>query len=376
MVKVSILTPTIFRSTLWRNIESVDSQTFKDFEHLVFFDTGSRFIFDEPHRKSFCAAEPFNDFGNTPRHLLYQQAAGDYLVYLDDDVYFSDPDALRRLVVAFEKCKTPWAYFPMNRMGSVFCNEPPGRYYTDMNQVITKRVMPDGIPAQFQVSKEYEQDGIFIDWLTQWEYSRLDIDPPVIYEAQNRGLKIMSEQMLETCCPIQGWMSDEELIWLFNTARNQPAPATWIELGVFCGRSLMATGLGLPPGSTLIGVDNFMGPPPSHDVGLQDICWIAGRTVDLLQKMRPDLTVQIVVSDVLDAVSKIPESFADVIFFDADHSYESLSDQINRWEPKLKDGGLLCGHDYLPQEWPGVEQAVTARFGKGVHTVGTIWVAG
>lgn len=53
---------------------------------------------------------------------------------------------------------------------------------------------------------------------------------------------------------------------------------------------------------------------------------------------------------------KIKDSIADLIFIDADHSYESVKKDIEKYSPKLKIGGLLTGHDI---DYPGVNRAVT-----------------
>lgn len=51
---------------------------------------------------------------------------------------------------------------------------------------------------------------------------------------------------------------------------------------------------------------------------------------------------------------------ADVVYIDADHSYESVRDDIRAWYPKVAVGGALCGHDYHTdgKVWPGVRRAV------------------
>ena len=46
------------------------------------------------------------------------------------------------------------------------------------------------------------------------------------------------------------------------------------------------------------------------------------------------------------AAAQIPDCSLDFVFIDADHSYAGTAADIAAWLPKLKDGGLLGGHDY------------------------------
>lgn len=72
----------------------------------------------------------------------------------------------------------------------------------------------------------------------------------------------------------------------------------------------------------------------------------------------------IVRADSADAAAETPDGSRDFVFIDADHSYEAVRDDIAAWLPKIRPGGLLCGHDYTPPGkygtlgWPGVVQAV------------------
>jgi predicted O-methyltransferase YrrM len=53
----------------------------------------------------------------------------------------------------------------------------------------------------------------------------------------------------------------------------------------------------------------------------------------------------------------ITEEDFDFIYIDGDHSYDYVKEDIEIWYPKVRDGGILCGHDYNNQ-WEGVVQAV------------------
>ncbi len=49
--------------------------------------------------------------------------------------------------------------------------------------------------------------------------------------------------------------------------------------------------------------------------------------------------------------------WADLIFLDGDHSYKEVRRDIELWYPKVRPGGILCGHDY-ERQFPGLKQAV------------------
>lgn len=40
----------------------------------------------------------------------------------------------------------------------------------------------------------------------------------------------------------------------------------------------------------------------------------------------------------------------DFVYIDANHTYESVKEDINMWYPKVKIGGIVAGHDFLPLE--------------------------
>jgi len=57
----------------------------------------------------------------------------------------------------------------------------------------------------------------------------------------------------------------------------------------------------------------------------------------------------------------------DIIFLDGDHRYEAVKADIAAWLPKIRPGGLLCGHDYSTRgNNVGVKKAVDEVLGSTV----------
>lgn len=63
------------------------------------------------------------------------------------------------------------------------------------------------------------------------------------------------------------------------------------------------------------------------------------------------------------ASKKLTSQRFDLIFLDADHTYNNIKEDIKLWLPKVRRGGILCGHDYNMNTFPGVVMAVNAAFG-------------
>lgn len=46
-----------------------------------------------------------------------------------------------------------------------------------------------------------------------------------------------------------------------------------------------------------------------------------------------------------EAAKTVADNSFDLVFIDGDHSYLQTSKDIERWHPKVRNGGILCGHD-------------------------------
>lgn len=73
-----------------------------------------------------------------------------------------------------------------------------------------------------------------------------------------------------------------------------------------------------------------------------------------------------------EAAKIVSDHSLDFVFIDAQHDYHSVAWDIALWAPKVKPGGMLCGHDYAPK-FPGVVRAVKEKFGEVETGENDVW---
>lgn len=52
------------------------------------------------------------------------------------------------------------------------------------------------------------------------------------------------------------------------------------------------------------------------------------------------------------------------VYIDACHTYDAVRKDLEVWLPKLREDGVMAGHDWVPATWPGVVQAVREVLGE------------
>jgi predicted O-methyltransferase YrrM len=170
------------------------------------------------------------------------------------------------------------------------------------------------------------------------------------------------EEALAAAEKVPGWMSRRELEWLYDNAAGR-----FVEIGSLMGRSATAVGLKLrETGGRLHCVDIW---PDGFARRLVP----EGRTaVDVFKEtaIRHDLRPVVFMMESLAAAGLFEDGSLDVVFIDGDH--DMIREDIRAWRPKLREGSLLCGHNYEPTGpvRPGVDEL----FPDGqVELVDTIW---
>lgn len=75
------------------------------------------------------------------------------------------------------------------------------------------------------------------------------------------------------------------------------------------------------------------------------------------------------------ALLTFSDNSIDLVYIDSIHTFEAVTDAINRWTPKLKPGGYLAGHDFDRNVWPGVVKAVLESVGNPMRVYAdTSWL--
>ncbi len=76
--------------------------------------------------------------------------------------------------------------------------------------------------------------------------------------------------------------------------------------------------------------------------------------------------------DSSEMAGRVTDNTLDFVFIDADHRYPAVIKDLAAWVPKLKPGGVLCGHDI---HLPGVKRAVDEKISRYEDTgVDHVWV--
>ena len=177
---------------------------------------------------------------------------------------------------------------------------------------------------------------------------------------------------LKNALATEGWMKPAELEWLARKASKAQRIA---EVGSWMGRSTTAMADNMEASAVLIAVDTWRG---SEEIKSN----LEGKPDDYVYDIFcKNLKVHIESGRVsplrLASVEAARELQAkgstafDMVFIDGAHDYENVKADIQAWNPLVKPGGLLCGHDW---GHPPIVQAVRELLGNPKSS-STIWYA-
>ena len=163
----TIITPTVERESLIKCCASVDEQSFSSWQHVIAVDKSEinhDFMdqFAHPQRHIFSCGKSYRNGGNTPRHLAWAYATGEWLLHIDCDNYISDAHVLADLAVALECVDDQWALFSILRHGLPFYFDPPVPNYFDTANAVVRREI-----GRWPDIDDYASDGVWVNALRE-----------------------------------------------------------------------------------------------------------------------------------------------------------------------------------------------------------------
>jgi hypothetical protein len=142
---------------------------------------------------------------------------------------------------------------------------------------------------------------------------------------------------------------------------------TFLEVGVWYGKNIIRIVKEFPT-TTCYGVDPYNYMEYSNQISFKDYKshLLKTESENVYQKTlaytKKYNNFNLIRKSSSDASKDFEDESVDIVFIDANHSYESVKNDIDLWLPKVKRGGVLYGHDYSIGFF-GVVQAVNEKLG-------------
>ncbi|HUW33154.1 MAG TPA: class I SAM-dependent methyltransferase [Planctomycetota bacterium] len=176
-------------------------------------------------------------------------------------------------------------------------------------------------------------------------------------------------------CMHGSWHRIDAVVRLLK--EHMPEDFAFVEVGVLFG-DMPVHVLPLFPGMTYVGVDPWWANPGwgnmqrtrQHELD-------AARLAAEARMWRFEGRARLLQKKSVDAAQEFADGSLDVVFIDADHRYEQVLADVLAWLPKVREGGLLCGHDYCADDdknnWPGVLAGVYEGLKRHAQAVTSDW---
>ena len=173
-----------------------------------------------------------------------------------------------------------------------------------------------------------------------------------------------------------------DLYWLNKVFNEYKKPGmVAYEIGSWTGMSTCCIGSVVKEcGGKMVAIDNFSGASDNQREYV--------RTVDVKELLENNIKrfglqdcVEMKNCNSNDCYEEVPDEYIDFLFIDGDHRYDQVKKDLDNWVPKVKEGGIICGHDYDGLSYDeehvnkdfhndrhhGVIKAVSERFGSMVR---------
>jgi len=155
----------------------------------------------------------------------------------------------------------------------------------------------------------------------------------------------------------KGWFYGGDIAEYRRIVEDIPEEGTIGELGCAWGRSICSVADIIKRKNLKVHiVDCFVGTPGEASYGEK----FRKEFEDNIKRF--DIFDRVIIHEgyTNDIVKEVDDKTFDLLFIDADHSYESVKRDIEDWLPKMKDHATISGHDYC--NGFGVSKAVNEKW--------------
>ena len=135
-----------------------------------------------------------------------------------------------------------------------------------------------------------------------------------------------------------------------NMFESFPKNLVMAELGVFEGEFSKILKTTCSP-SLLYLVDMFTGYFGSGDKDGKNHHYVQleKEMIKIQNYFKEDDNVKVIKSTITDFLNTLEDEILDLVYIDADHSYESVLSDLRLSYNKVKRNGYICGHDYISE---------------------------
>lgn len=169
---------------------------------------------------------------------------------------------------------------------------------------------------------------------------------------------------------VAGYFQDVDMRDYMHLTNMLPDEGLMVEIGSFRGRSLASVAENIKRKRLRVLSVDIFDKVISEDYVEPDVYAKREGMLDdfllTIEQFGIREHVDVLAAKSIDAAKMLSDQQFDLVFIDADHSYEAVKADIEAWWPLVKEGGIMAGHDYdhNTRQWLGVYKAVHEKFGQ------------
>jgi len=165
------------------------------------------------------------------------------------------------------------------------------------------------------------------------------------------------EQLYQSIDQVHGWLLPNQAFMIYAVASH--VKGKLVEIGSWKGRSTSTFCIATEKEDVdIYCVDTWKGSEEHKDI---DTSNLIDEFKNNLKKFNFLDRIKIQQGPSLEISNLHEDKSCDLIFIDAAHDYENVKADILAWYPKLKNGGIMIGHDYpdpTANDFQGLKDAV------------------